>query len=1184
MNMHKSTLLRYIAILAFFLFSTGLSLAQVTPKALLPIVVVKDMDGNTVTDLSFGDFTYGTTPLLSKSIKISGTNLLSLVVNLTLPNNYSFDANKKTTSQTIIPLLGGISDQVFTIYFRPESLKASYEGNFTILGGGLNLAVNTSLHATCMPKLLVKDTNGLDVTSLAFGNYIYGDALPVRTIKVNGLNITSNVTLTLPNDFSFDASSVVSVKTLAPVNGVVAQQSYTVYFKPSSIKASYTGNLQITGNDITGGYNIPLSATCTPNLSVMENQVVTSALIWGKCAYGVPVSKVITLSGVNLSPATSGTLTVSVSGAAYSSSTTTVAIDANGKVSATLPVVYTPVLNTVSSGTLSISGGGMSSPVQVSLSGEGYNPVVVPTVIDFGDVPVGTTPSEMVVITATNLVGNLSVADVTGQLHQSVLTKISNTEYHLTVALQAPSTQSYLGSVAVSGTGITTQTIQVKANMGVTQLTVDPGSLDFGAVRKGFPSTLEVVVKGRFLPTSVSVTTATNDVSVLPSSLTQSDLLSAQGAKVLVAYKPSLYGDMSGTVVFNCGNYTKVLPMTGTSNNLRPSVVLSENFGGFTQGLAGGNSDGSATTDDVAANLDDYTGMKGWSGTLIYQNGGATKVGDDLVRGSLSTPMLDLSANNGVFTLQFNAKAWAGDAQTLNVYVNGTLYVADQLPNALNTAFKSYTLNLSGGNDATTIRFEGGQQTGAAFILGDVTISQNKPTTLVKYTVQELGKMYFISMPFDVNVSTGIQRADGRALSGLKADQPKQNLDDFILREYSTANRAQYGSIDPAWGSADYVKNPYQDITLADNTLMKAGQGYVFRLSSDVSKNFVAPMDIYFESNAGAPAYPEALVVQEANVTTNALDGSLHDSWNLIGVPYPSAYTLTRRSFYLDANSPGGVSVYSFNGVDYTIANTRLKNIDIPANGSFFIQSGEYEKVYFNKAVSRDVEVRSDEATETVLEIFMSDNTPGGVKDETILWFDPQAYTEKYEVNRDAVKMFGTARPQIFSRSFNTSLAINYRLFPESGEQIALSYVADVREANYTIGLTELTRVEGYDVTLTDNRLGVTTNLSRGTYSFTEKGSGKTVSNRFAVSLAPQTPTGIETSTHDEIRIWTEDGLLYALGVPADSRISVSDIFGKLVAAPSAEMLEKGIMVIPGMIIVSVTGQHQTYSRKIQIR
>ncbi|MBR4647863.1 MAG: T9SS type A sorting domain-containing protein [Bacteroidales bacterium] len=140
------------------------------------------------------------------------------------------------------------------------------------------------------------------------------------------------------------------------------------------------------------------------------------------------------------------------------------------------------------------------------------------------------------------------------------------------------------------------------------------------------------------------------------------------------------------------------------------TVVLSEDFSAIT--------DSSSST--ITNHLDDYTQVPGWVGDWVYPSNGKVKVGKSSAAGFIQTPALDLSDNNGQFVVTFDAKAWNGDATSLFLEVNDIPYTVEGLSTS---AFQTFSVPLSGGTSATTIKFQGFQDNRGRFFLDNVLIT-----------------------------------------------------------------------------------------------------------------------------------------------------------------------------------------------------------------------------------------------------------------------------------------------------------------------------------------------------------------------------------------------------------------------------------------------------------------------------
>jgi len=140
------------------------------------------------------------------------------------------------------------------------------------------------------------------------------------------------------------------------------------------------------------------------------------------------------------------------------------------------------------------------------------------------------------------------------------------------------------------------------------------------------------------------------------------------------------------------------------------TIVLSEDFSAI--------SDSSTTS--IANSLNQYTQMPGWTGDWVYPSTGKVRVGKSQEGGFIMTPALDLSGNNGGFTVSFDIKAWNNDQTKMYVEINGI----DNLVEGLSTTqFTTFNLMFTGGTSATTIKFKSYQATKARFFIDNIVVT-----------------------------------------------------------------------------------------------------------------------------------------------------------------------------------------------------------------------------------------------------------------------------------------------------------------------------------------------------------------------------------------------------------------------------------------------------------------------------
>ena len=180
-------------------------------------------------------------------------------------------------------------------------------------------------------------------------------------------------------------------------------------------------------------------------------------------------------------------------------------------------------------------------------------------------------------------------------------------------------------------------------------------------------------------------------------------------------------------------NWTAVTGATGyllnvykksTSTGTTPKTVLSENFDKFSTGTY------STPGNEVTTTLDTYTQTTGWTGSKVYPANGTVKIGTSSVLGYLTTPSIDLSANNGSFNVSLKSMAWSADSTKIKIYLNNVLVkTLSGLTNDANYTLNPFSVNLTGGTSTSKIKFEGNQAAKGRFYIDDVVITSGVGTT-----------------------------------------------------------------------------------------------------------------------------------------------------------------------------------------------------------------------------------------------------------------------------------------------------------------------------------------------------------------------------------------------------------------------------------------------------------------------
>lgn len=76
---------------------------------------------------------------------------------------------------------------------------------------------------------------------------------------------------------------------------------------------------------------------------------------------------------------------------------------------------------------------------------------------------------------------------------------------------------------------------------------------------------------------------------------------------------------------------------------------------------------------DLADSLDIYMNERGWTGSNVYDAGGYVQIGRYGVGGQLTTPSINLSGNDGTFTVKYTVRAYANRSMNYNLIVADSL-------------------------------------------------------------------------------------------------------------------------------------------------------------------------------------------------------------------------------------------------------------------------------------------------------------------------------------------------------------------------------------------------------------------------------------------------------------------------------------------------------------------------------
>ena len=182
------------------------------------------------------------------------------------------------------------------------------------------------------------------------------------------------------------------------------------------------------------------------------------------------------------------------------------------------------------------------------------------------------------------------------------------------------------------------------------------------------------------------------------------------------------------------GATSYTLQVDKVNKNLQ--VVFSENFDLFTK----------HESTNISSTLDTYTQTKGWGGQNVFCYSTECKLGSKSNDGNLVTPAIDLSGNNGAFTVSFDARSFGTDNSSVVVYLWGNADAEQIVP--LESTNTTISLNFTGGTSNSQIVIEGESR----IIIDNLAISSaaassgdNDPNTYPLIFTDITGTSYTVS-------------------------------------------------------------------------------------------------------------------------------------------------------------------------------------------------------------------------------------------------------------------------------------------------------------------------------------------------------------------------------------------------------------------------------------------------------
>ena len=378
-----------------------------------------------------------------------------------------------------------------------------------------------------------------------------------KWLYVSGQNLTGPLSVKLNRNEMFSISRS-KIEPDEAEHGVMIEVTYF----PTS-EGSHEDIITISGGDALEDKKIYLSGST----EVRAISVDTESLSFPSQTVGKTQTHSFTVDGFNLT----GPLTVSL-------------IDINGMYSidkeritadeaaqcATVGVTYSPTTEGTHDAKITITGGNILSPKEISLHGTAVERTInvsTSSLSFYTNGEVGQELTRKFTATGTNLAGpmNIQLDDNSGMfsIKQTQVTNDGDiTQVMITVGYIPTELGTHTAKVIVSGgDALENKTVYLKGISNQSTITATPSSWDFGTVGVGTTNTHEFTITGTNLSGRISLVsqmeTTGGEFSVSPESLP------ASGGKVTVTFKPTSAGSYGGVFTYGDGQVSTKITVEG---------------------------------------------------------------------------------------------------------------------------------------------------------------------------------------------------------------------------------------------------------------------------------------------------------------------------------------------------------------------------------------------------------------------------------------------------------------------------------------------------------------------------------------------------------------------------------------------------------------------------------------------
>ena len=474
-------------------------------------------------------------------------------------------------------------------------------GSLSLASNAQNSSITISLSGTGVEPLI-----SVTPSNVSFGNVPVGATSTQAVTVSNPGNANLNVTQAAGPGAGFSVSGLTTPLTVPPGQSA----KFSISFSPT-VAGSLTSSFALVSNAPASPMPVSISGAgvqpSSPQISVTPGD-----LTFGSVTVGGSGKQSVTVS--NTGSANLSITAANVTGSGFSTSSLPLPMTVAAGGSTTITVNFAPSTSGSVTGSLSLTSNAPTSPTAIALSGTGVvAPLTLtanPTILNFGNVTVGSTNSQNVTLT-NNGNSNVTVSSVTvsgaGFSTNGVApgaTLVPSQSITLNVAFASTVVGSVTGSVSVVSNATNSPTTISLSGAGVqSQINV----VSNGAVPDSKEGLQCAVSSGSNSLVCQDLTFASSDVG---------HIINIYGAVSTTNYD-ALYTTI--TAVTNSSTVTLAAPATRTVSSAMVQVVGATNNLSAIQNTI--NAACSAATQSNPSTVSFPAGIYGLAGTLFIPNG-----------------------------------------------------------------------------------------------------------------------------------------------------------------------------------------------------------------------------------------------------------------------------------------------------------------------------------------------------------------------------------------------------------------------------------------------------------------------------------------------------------------------------------------------------------------------------------